>query len=327
MFRAHGSHRRRRGRSGDPEELTRSAHKAAILGMGSRALGSAEAGIPHAYCRTFSSKPTLRHGAGLHPYPDAAPRPRRADAGSGPLPPGRWAQRPPGGAPTSSAPPGARASRGLQTARPAAARGLIGGRPCQSARPSPIARRGQRSPRAQKPMSGRRVPGAGEGGRPAPRPGLAAHGGSGRSAGGAGRHEGPAGRPERGPDCCRPEPGARQRRRLVSPYYVIKARIKSIPFQFPAGRGPTTRRSEGWGGGSAGDSPGAAPRRAAPPPPLPAARHAGKRGARRPIPTRIPGLPRAYRPRDRARARRGRGPTARGMLGVVVHLCSVRRSE
>lgn len=247
MFRAHGSHRRRRGRSGDPEELTRSAHKAAILGMGSRALGSAEAGIPHAYCRTFSSKPTLRHGAGLHPYPDAAPRPRRADAGSGPLPPGRWAQRPPGGAPASSAPPGACASRGRQTARPAAARGLIGGRRCQSARPSPIARRGQRSPRAQKPMSGRRVPGAGEGGRPAPRPGLAAHGGSGRSAGGAGRHEGPAGRPERGPDCCRPEPGARQRRRLVSPYYVIKARIKSIPFQFPAGSRPNDAALRGVG--------------------------------------------------------------------------------
>lgn len=34
-------------------------------------------------------------------------------------------------------------------------------------------------------------------------------------------------------------------------------------FNSRPGRGPTTRRSEGWEGGSAGDSPGAAPRRAA----------------------------------------------------------------
>lgn len=34
-------------------------------------------------------------------------------------------------------------------------------------------------------------------------------------------------------------------------------------FNSRPGRGPTTRRSRGWGGGSAGDSPGAAPRHAA----------------------------------------------------------------
>lgn len=156
-------------------------------------------------------------------------------------------RRPQPRSPHPGLPPPARASRGLRPARPAATRGLIGGRRCHSARPPPIARRGQRSPRAQKPMSARRVPGAGEGGRPGPRPGLAAHGGSGRGAGAAGRHGGPAGHPERGPDSYRPQLGARQRRRLVSPYYVIKARIKSIPFQFPAGSRPDDAALRGVG--------------------------------------------------------------------------------
>lgn len=159
---------------------------------------------------------------------------------------GRQAPPPPP-PPHPGLPPPARASRGLRPARPAATRGLIGAGRCQSARPPPMARGGQRSRRAQKPISGRRVPGAGEGGRPGPRPGPAAHGGSGRGAGGAGRHGGPAGRPERGSDRCRPEPGARQRRRLVSRYYVIKARIKSIPFQFPAGSRPDDAALRGVG--------------------------------------------------------------------------------
>ncbi|KAM6328439.1 uncharacterized protein FN964_015831 [Alca torda] len=120
----------------------------------------------------------------------------------------------------------------------------------QSAPLPPIANRRQSPPRAEEPISARRVPGAGEGGRPSRRRVPAGHDRSQTAAGGRRRRRAPVGcateegtQPGAGPEPC-----TWQCRRLVSPYYVIKARIKSIPFQFPAGLRPGGAAPRGAGG-------------------------------------------------------------------------------